>query len=192
MTCRAQLASAKFSKLQNSLALGDWYWFRVSKIGCWMAVETKLQFAGDSDAVISPPPFTLAFRSYNNIAAHRTDEPLHLPPPHRPRGVTYEQLHGDEDDSFSETLAAASGARVHALTIQRSQGFVWNQDLFVYDRYIASTSPANGGFPALPQQTPPSTTTIREVFEIRVREGEFDRIIPQWCRCPRSRPSSPF
>ncbi|CAL1716154.1 unnamed protein product [Somion occarium] len=33
------------------------------------------------------------------------------------------------------------------LTIQRSQGFVWNQDLFVppyiKDRYIASTSPPN-------------------------------------------------
>ncbi|KAF8151233.1 hypothetical protein K438DRAFT_1943509 [Mycena galopus ATCC 62051] len=49
-------------------------------------------------------------------------------------------------------------------------------------------------------QTPPSTATIREVFEIRVREGEFDRIIPQGgvmsppfrVGCLRSCPSLPF
>ncbi|KAI0342807.1 hypothetical protein BDW22DRAFT_1357332 [Trametopsis cervina] len=71
------------------------------------------------------------------------------------------------------------------LTIQKSQGFVWNQDLFVppyiKDRYIASTSPSNAaGF------TPSSVSSINsamteyevEVVEIRVKEGELKDIIP--------------
>jgi len=70
------------------------------------------------------------------------------------------------------------------LTIQRSQGFVWNQDLFVppyiKDRYVASTSPptSTGAF-----STCASTSTSLgdyeiEVVEIRVRDGELDDIIP--------------
>jgi hypothetical protein len=70
------------------------------------------------------------------------------------------------------------------LTIQRSQGFVWNQDLFVppyiKDRYVASTSPPSsmGVF-----STCGSTSTSLgdyeiEVVEIRVRDGELDDIIP--------------
>ncbi|KAI9456780.1 hypothetical protein F5148DRAFT_1151256 [Russula earlei] len=71
------------------------------------------------------------------------------------------------------------------LTIQRSQGFVWNQDLFVppyiKDRYVASTSPptSTGAFSACA-----STSTSLggefeiEVVEIRVRDGELDDIIP--------------
>ncbi|KAF5371091.1 hypothetical protein D9757_010819 [Collybiopsis confluens] len=64
------------------------------------------------------------------------------------------------------------------LTIQRSQGFVWNQDLFVppyiKDRYVASTSPPNRGF----LSTSASSTNSAlidyeiEVVEIRVKEGE--------------------
>jgi len=70
------------------------------------------------------------------------------------------------------------------LTIQRSQGFVWNQDLFVppyiKDRYAVSTSPPNSsGFVS----TSPSTNSAIdnyevEVVEIRVKEGDLDRIIP--------------
>ncbi|THH07375.1 hypothetical protein EW145_g3420 [Phellinidium pouzarii] len=57
------------------------------------------------------------------------------------------------------------------LTIQKSQGFVWNQV------YVASTSPPNGsGF--LP--TPVSSFNDYEVdvVEIRVKEGEYADIIP--------------
>ncbi|KAJ7149824.1 hypothetical protein C8R43DRAFT_1006777 [Mycena crocata] len=71
------------------------------------------------------------------------------------------------------------------LTIQRSQGFVWNQDLFVppyiKDRYVASTSPPNfTGFISTSVSSTNSALTDYEVevVEIRVQEGEFDGIIP--------------
>ncbi|KLO17376.1 hypothetical protein SCHPADRAFT_900651 [Schizopora paradoxa] len=63
------------------------------------------------------------------------------------------------------------------LTIQRSHGFVWNQDLFVppyiKDRYVASTSPPD-------QSGCLSSYNDYEVdvVEIRVKEGEFANIIP--------------
>jgi len=70
------------------------------------------------------------------------------------------------------------------LTIHKSQGFVWNQDLFVppyiKDRYIASTSPPNArGF--APSSVSSNSTMADyevEVVEIRVREGEIYDIIP--------------
>lgn len=71
------------------------------------------------------------------------------------------------------------------LTIQKSQGFVWNQDLFVppyiKDRYIASTSPPNSmGF--ISTSASSANTSYNEyeveVVEIRVREGELEDIIP--------------
>jgi len=71
------------------------------------------------------------------------------------------------------------------LTIQRSQGFVWNQDLFVppyiKDRYIASTSPPNSrGFISSSVSSNNSAMTDYEVevVEIRVTEGDLDEIIP--------------
>ncbi|KAI0044292.1 hypothetical protein FA95DRAFT_1608682 [Auriscalpium vulgare] len=71
------------------------------------------------------------------------------------------------------------------LTIQRSQGFVWNQDLFVppyiKDRYVASTSPPNstGFFSTSASSTNSALENYEiEVVEIRVREGELDDIIP--------------
>ncbi|KAI4521764.1 hypothetical protein EV122DRAFT_258148 [Schizophyllum commune] len=70
------------------------------------------------------------------------------------------------------------------LTIQRSQGFVWNQDLFIpgymKDRYIASTSPPGSGF--VSSSVSSSTSALNEyeveVVEIRVRDDELKRIIP--------------
>jgi len=82
-----------------------------------------------------------------------------------------------------------SRQRVHTLrpilTIHRSQGFVWNQDLFIppyiKDRYVASTSPPNSkGF----LSTSASSTNSGlndyeiEVVEIRVQEGDLGHIIP--------------
>ncbi|KAH9930058.1 uncharacterized protein B0H18DRAFT_1117122 [Fomitopsis serialis] len=71
------------------------------------------------------------------------------------------------------------------LTIQRSQGFVWNQDLFVppyiKDRYVASTSPPNGsGFISSSVSSNNSSTMDYEVevVEIRVKEGELNDILP--------------
>jgi len=71
------------------------------------------------------------------------------------------------------------------LTIHKSQGFVWNQDLFVppyiKDRYVASTSPPNSkGFISTSASSTNSALTDYEieVVEIRVREGELDDIIP--------------
>jgi len=71
------------------------------------------------------------------------------------------------------------------LTIQRSQGFVWNQDLFVppyiKDRYVASTSPPNSkGFISTSASSTNSALIDYEVevVEIRVQEGELDSIIP--------------
>jgi len=71
------------------------------------------------------------------------------------------------------------------LTIQRSQGFVWNQDLFVppyiKDRYIASTSPPNAaGFISSSVSSTASSAMDYEVevVEIRVQEGDLKNIIP--------------
>ncbi|EAU85224.1 hypothetical protein CC1G_06240 [Coprinopsis cinerea okayama7 len=71
------------------------------------------------------------------------------------------------------------------LTIQRSQGFVWNQDLFVppyiKDRYIASTSPPNShGFISTSVSSTNSAMTDYEVevVEIRIKDGELEDIIP--------------
>jgi len=71
------------------------------------------------------------------------------------------------------------------LTIQRSQGFVWNQDLFVppyiKDRYVASTSPPHSaGFISTSASSTNSALNDYEVevVEIRVKEGELNDIIP--------------
>lgn len=71
------------------------------------------------------------------------------------------------------------------LTIQKSQGFVWNQDLFIppyiKDRYVASTSPSNShGFVSSSVSSTNSSMMDYEieVVEIRVREGELKDIIP--------------
>ncbi|KAI0288949.1 hypothetical protein BC826DRAFT_1035080 [Russula brevipes] len=70
------------------------------------------------------------------------------------------------------------------LTIQRSQGFVWNQDLFVppyiKDRYVASTSPptSTGAFSSCASTSTSLGDYEIEVVEIRVRDGELDDIIP--------------
>ncbi|KAK0444088.1 hypothetical protein EV421DRAFT_1802011 [Armillaria borealis] len=71
------------------------------------------------------------------------------------------------------------------LTIQRSQGFVWNQDLFVppyiKDRYVASTSPPNSaGFISTSVSSTNSALNDYEVevVEIRVQDGDLDHIIP--------------
>ncbi|KII89708.1 hypothetical protein PLICRDRAFT_39851 [Plicaturopsis crispa FD-325 SS-3] len=72
------------------------------------------------------------------------------------------------------------------LTIHKSQGFVWNQDLFVppyiKDRYVASTSPPNApGFVSTSASSTNSSLTdydTVEVVEIRVKEGELNDIIP--------------
>ncbi|KAF8261354.1 hypothetical protein EI94DRAFT_1607184 [Lactarius quietus] len=72
------------------------------------------------------------------------------------------------------------------LTIQRSQGFVWNQDLFVppyiKDRYVASTSPPTSMGVFSPCGSTSTSLSAQdyeiEVVEIRVRDGELDDIIP--------------
>ncbi|KAH7884811.1 hypothetical protein F5I97DRAFT_1892436 [Phlebopus sp. FC_14] len=70
------------------------------------------------------------------------------------------------------------------LTIQKSQGFVWNQDLFVppyiKDRYVASTSPPGSrGVSNSWSSTASSMTDYEvEVVEIRVRDDELYDIIP--------------
>ncbi|KAG6330327.1 hypothetical protein ID866_8762 [Astraeus odoratus] len=70
------------------------------------------------------------------------------------------------------------------LTIQKSQGFVWNQDLFVppyiKDRYVASTSPPGSRyFTSNSWSTTSSITDYEvEVVEIRVKDGELFDIIP--------------
>ncbi|KZT29783.1 hypothetical protein NEOLEDRAFT_1127623 [Neolentinus lepideus HHB14362 ss-1] len=71
------------------------------------------------------------------------------------------------------------------LTIQKSQGFVWNQDLFIppyiKDRYVASTSPPNSfGFVSASASSTNSCLNDYEVevVEIRVKEGELHDIIP--------------
>ncbi|VDB89790.1 unnamed protein product [Peniophora sp. CBMAI 1063] len=69
------------------------------------------------------------------------------------------------------------------LTIQRSQGFVWNQDLFVppyaKDRYIASTSPPQRkGFISSSVDSALNEYEPVEIIEIHVRDGELQDIIP--------------
>ena len=71
------------------------------------------------------------------------------------------------------------------LTIQKSQGFVWNQDLFVppyiKDRYVASTSPPNSrGFMSTSLSSTNSGMSEYEVevVEIRVNEGDLSQIMP--------------
>ncbi|KAG6826737.1 hypothetical protein H0H92_014627 [Tricholoma furcatifolium] len=71
------------------------------------------------------------------------------------------------------------------LTIQRSQGFVWNQDLFIppyiKDRYVASTSPPNSReFISTSVSSTNSALTDYEVevVEIRVKEGDLDYLMP--------------
>ncbi|KAL5508789.1 hypothetical protein ACEPAG_7244 [Sanghuangporus baumii] len=70
------------------------------------------------------------------------------------------------------------------LTIQKSQGFVWNQDLFVppyiKDRYVASASPANSNscYPMCASSYNAMQDYEVDVVEIRVKEGEFADIIP--------------
>ncbi|KAK7037812.1 hypothetical protein VNI00_010773 [Paramarasmius palmivorus] len=70
------------------------------------------------------------------------------------------------------------------LTIQRSQGFVWNQDLFIppyiKDRYVASSPPNSSGFVSTSVSSTNSALTDYEVdvVEIRVTEGDLDHIIP--------------
>jgi len=71
------------------------------------------------------------------------------------------------------------------LTIQGSQGFVWNQDLFVppyiKDRYAVSTSPPNSlGFVSTSASSTNSALDNYEVevVEIRVTEKDLDRLIP--------------
>ncbi|KAF9072561.1 hypothetical protein BDP27DRAFT_1320165 [Rhodocollybia butyracea] len=71
------------------------------------------------------------------------------------------------------------------LTIQRSQGFVWNQDLFIppyiKDRYVASTSPPNslGSVSTSLSSTNSSLNDYEvEMVEIRVQEGDLEHIIP--------------
>ncbi|KAF8151034.1 hypothetical protein B0H34DRAFT_665759 [Crassisporium funariophilum] len=94
-----------------------------------------------------------------------------------------------EPEPQSPTRQKQKRQRVYTLrpilTIQRSQGFVWNQDLFVppyiKDRYVASTSPPNArGFISTSVSSNNSALTDYEieVVEIRVQEGELDNIIP--------------
>ncbi|KAL0568141.1 hypothetical protein V5O48_013848 [Marasmius crinis-equi] len=70
------------------------------------------------------------------------------------------------------------------LTIHRSQGFVWNQDLFIppyiKDRYVASSPPNSSGFVSTSVSSTNSVLSDYEVevVEIRVQEGELNHIIP--------------
>jgi len=70
------------------------------------------------------------------------------------------------------------------LTIKSSQGFVWNQELFVparqKDRYLCSTSPASDmSPPAMPSSFTSGMDFEVECVEIRIREGELDGLIPR-------------
>ncbi|KAF8156299.1 hypothetical protein K438DRAFT_1986887 [Mycena galopus ATCC 62051] len=82
-------------------------------------------------------------------------------------------------DAHQIAPATTPGARVHAAA--RSDDPV-QPGLCVEPRLVrptTDTSPLPPRPTAVSLQTPPSTATIREAFEIRVREGEFDKIIPQ-------------
>lgn len=68
------------------------------------------------------------------------------------------------------------------LTIHRSQGFVWNQDLFVpsyiKDRYMTSTSPPGESCISLTNMSPPNMNPYDvEVVEIRVTGSELDDLM---------------
>ncbi|KAH8801255.1 hypothetical protein DL96DRAFT_1508298 [Flagelloscypha sp. PMI_526] len=102
----------------------------------------------------------------------QTDSSDSLPSPRR---KTREQRHRGRPSALRPIV-----------TIQRSQGFVWNQDLFVppymKDRYVASTSPSlNGHFVSSSVGSTNSAMTEYEpvdIVEIRVREGDLESIIP--------------
>lgn len=68
------------------------------------------------------------------------------------------------------------------LTIHRSQGFVWNQDLFVpsyiKDRYVTSTSPPGESCISLNNTSTPNPYDAVEVVEIRVTGQELNDVIP--------------
>ncbi|KZV84119.1 hypothetical protein EXIGLDRAFT_624735 [Exidia glandulosa HHB12029] len=69
------------------------------------------------------------------------------------------------------------------LTIHRSQGFVWNQDLFVpayiKDRYVTSTSPPGQSCVSLTTtSSAPNPYDAVEVVEIRVTGRELDDLFP--------------
>jgi len=96
------------------------------------------------------------------------------------------------DAEKNETPRRREGRRKHRdpvqtlrpiLTIQKSQGFVWNQDLFVppyiRDRYVVSTSPpkASGAVATSAVSYNPMEYDV-EVVEIHIEEDEFKHIIP--------------
>ncbi|KAJ7239412.1 hypothetical protein B0H12DRAFT_1136235 [Mycena haematopus] len=122
----------------------------------------------------SPPPQTQPPTQTQEKGKQRAVDPIPPPPPPKRRTHT-KKPHRERVYTLRPIL-----------TIQRSQGFVWNQDLFVppyiKDRYVASTSPPNstGGFMSTSVSSTNSTLTDYEVevVEIRVQEGEFDGIIP--------------
>ncbi|KIJ52479.1 hypothetical protein M422DRAFT_26068 [Sphaerobolus stellatus SS14] len=70
------------------------------------------------------------------------------------------------------------------LTIKKSEGFVWNQDLFIpsyiKDRYVASTSPPSSDSPNCFTPVPATEfndTYEVEVVEIRVQGNELEGIL---------------
>ncbi|KAF8339787.1 uncharacterized protein EI90DRAFT_3151240 [Cantharellus anzutake] len=69
------------------------------------------------------------------------------------------------------------------LTIKSSQGFVWNQDLFVpawqKDRYLCSTSPSSNFSHPTPAPLSSGMDFEVECVEIRVRESELNELIPR-------------
>jgi len=69
------------------------------------------------------------------------------------------------------------------LTIKSSQGFVWNQELFVpawqKDRYLCSTSPDATDMSPVPGSMTSGMDFEVECVEIRIREGELDGLIPR-------------
>ncbi|KAF9647865.1 hypothetical protein BDM02DRAFT_3116335 [Thelephora ganbajun] len=103
-------------------------------------------------------------------------------------GVGDSALQPPPSKSRLRTKKRHSGRRARTLrpilTIHKSQGFVWNQDLFVppyiKDRYIASTSPPNSrGFVSSSASSTSSFPDYEvEVVEIRVDEAYLSKIIP--------------
>jgi len=106
----------------------------------------------------------------------RAEDPPNPPPKSLPVAPTRSRRHRGRRPPMSVLRPI--------LTIQRSQGFVWNQDLFVppyiKDRYVASTSPptTSGAFSACASTSTSLGDYEIEVVEIRVRDGELDDIIP--------------
>ncbi|KAF7311928.1 hypothetical protein MIND_00204200 [Mycena indigotica] len=146
-----------------------------------MAAEMEMEV--DPEAPSSPVP----------AAAEAEAEAAEMPPP-TPAPVTAkakgkQRAVEPEPPKRRTRKGKRERERVYTLrpilTIQRSQGFVWNQDLFVppyiKDRYVASTSPPGNGFLSTSVSSTNSALTDYEieVVEIRVQEGEFDGIIPQ-------------